>query len=326
MTPSIFKCASGKRLSELDIASGWGSISAARAVLEQHWDTFITQADFEYLASIGINTVRLPIGYWSLGPDFCQDTPFSGVADVYQNSWGRVIRAINMAAESGLGVLVDLHGAVGSQNGQPHSGISDGVAGLFNDSANMDKTIDVLVFLGRQLSCITNVVGLQILNEPIYSEGTESFCMLSKFVIGHSSESHILDGRAISSVRAASPADVSLPLYVHDGFDLGRSSQWIANRTDFVVQDHHSYFVFTPSDAAEPASQHTSDIQTNVADSLAGASVQEHRNLIIGEWSCALTSQSISNESDKGKARRDFCTGQMGVYTNVTAGWSFWCM
>jgi aryl-phospho-beta-D-glucosidase BglC (GH1 family) len=176
MVPSLFICASGSRVSELDIASGWGSTMASRAVLERHWDTFIGRSDFEYLSSIGINTVRLPIGYWSLGPHYCQDTPFSSVADVYQNSWARVVRAINMAADAGIGVLVDLHGAVGSQNGQPHSGISDGAASLFSNPNNMAKTIDILVFLTQQLVCVTNVVGIQILNEPQNVPQLPDFC------------------------------------------------------------------------------------------------------------------------------------------------------
>lgn len=183
MSPSLAKCASGKKASELDVATGWGSPESARYLLERHWDTWITQSDFQYLASIGINTVRLPIGYWNLGPYYCQDTPFAGVAQVYMNSWSRIVRAINMAAESGIGVLVDLHGAVGSQNGQSHSGISDGATTMFNDLSNMKKTIDVLMFLVQQLASVTNVVGIQLLNEPKNVPELTDFC---KSVPSHS--------------------------------------------------------------------------------------------------------------------------------------------
>lgn len=176
MTPSIFACASGQQISELDIATGWNSTDNARMVLEHHWDTWVNQSDFEYLASIGINTVRLPIGYWSLGPQFCQGTPFENVSDVYQSSWPRVTRAINMAGQAGLGVLVDLHGAPGSQNGQPHSGISDGITGLFGSPTDMDLTVDVLTFLTEQLANVTNVVGIEILNEPQDDPGLPAFC------------------------------------------------------------------------------------------------------------------------------------------------------
>ncbi|KAF9466289.1 glycoside hydrolase superfamily [Collybia nuda] len=307
MSPSLAKCASGKRSSELDVATGWGSLESARSLLERHWDTWITESDFGYLASIGINTVRLPIGYWNLGPYYCQDTPFANVAEVYVNSWSRIVRAINMAAAAGIGVLVDLHGAVGSQNGQPHSGISDGATGLFNNPSNMDKTVDVLMFLVQQLAPVNNVVGIQLLNEP------KNVPELTDFY-----------SRAITSMRQASPHAATIPLYIHNGFDLERFTDYVAGRSDFIVQDHHSYFVFTPSDEAEPASQHTIDINSTVSDTLYRASLKQHRNLVIDEWSCALTPESISSEPDKNKARQDFCTGQLNVYTNTTAGWSFW--
>lgn len=176
MTPSLFQCAADPKVSEVDIAGGWGSTQSARWVLERHWDTFITEADFKNLASIGINTVRLPIGYWNLGPDFVQGTPYSKVGDVYANCWPRIVRTINIANKYGIGVLVDLHGAVGSQNGRDHSGVSDGTARLFNSPDNMKKTINVLTFLTQNLVNVSNVVGIQILNEPDYADNLEDFC------------------------------------------------------------------------------------------------------------------------------------------------------
>jgi glucan 1,3-beta-glucosidase len=186
MTPSLFECASGNKVSELDIASGWGSVDAARWTLERHWDTFITRSDFQYLASIGINTVRLPVGYWNLGPSYCQDTPFHDFSDVYQNSWSKVIHVINMAAEFGIGVLVDLHGAVGSQNGQPHSGISDGATNLFKNPSNVKKTLDVLIYLVQQMVSMTNVVGIQVLNEPENVSELTDFCKSGFLLINFS--------------------------------------------------------------------------------------------------------------------------------------------
>lgn len=176
MTPSVFTCASDPQTAEIDIATGWGNTTGAQAVLERHWDTFINQSDFEYLSSIGINTVRLPIGYWSLGPVYCQGTSFEPVADVYTNSWSRVVRAINWAGEAGIGVLIDLHGAPGSQNGQPHSGISDGKVNFFNNATNQDLTINALTFLTQQLASVTNVIGIEILNEPNNDPSLPAFC------------------------------------------------------------------------------------------------------------------------------------------------------
>jgi len=182
MTPSLFACAGGSQGGEIDIANGWGSQDGARAVLERHWDTFIQASDFAYLSSIGINTVRLPIGFWCLGGTagggdvLLQGTPFDHVAGVYKNCWPRIVRAINQAAAVNIGVLVDLHGAPGSQNGRDHSGVSDGQTKLFSTPLYMDKAIAGLTFMMKTLARVSNVVGIQILNEPVYDDGLEDFC------------------------------------------------------------------------------------------------------------------------------------------------------
>ena len=324
MVPSLFTCASGPQSAEIDIASGWGSVDNARAVLERHWDTFINQTDFDYLAAIGINTVRLPIGYWTLGPTFVTGTPFEPYASVYTNSWPRFVRAINMAAQSGIGVLVDVHGAVGSQNGQPHSGISDGQTRLFNSSTYMDKTMDILMFLTAQLQNVTNVVGIEILNEPNDTPELLDFCKhASRFCVVPLSV--CIDTKAITAMRQRSPGEPNLPLYIHDGFNLQKYSTYLSGRSDFVIEDHHSYFVFTPADDSEPASQHTSDVRGSISGDLGAADSKDRENLVIGEWSCALTAQSLSTQGNPDEARKQFCTTQMGVYTNTSGGWSFWC-
>ena len=56
MVPSLFTCAAGDKQAELDVANGWGSVDNARQVLEKHWDTWITEDDFAYFASIGKST------------------------------------------------------------------------------------------------------------------------------------------------------------------------------------------------------------------------------------------------------------------------------
>lgn len=57
---------------------------------------------------LGINTVRLPIGYWMLGPEFCAGTAFEHVSGAYINAWSQITNAVNLAAQYGIGVLIDL--------------------------------------------------------------------------------------------------------------------------------------------------------------------------------------------------------------------------
>jgi hypothetical protein len=47
-------------------------------------------------------------------------------------------------------------------------------------------------------------------------------------------------------------------------------------------------------------------------------------NFIIGEWSCALTDDSLSGEPDPVSARRQFCEIQEQTYRDVSAGSAFW--
>lgn len=117
----------------------------------------------------------------------------------------------------------------------------------------------------------------------------------------------------------------TLPLYLHDGFNLDYFSNFVAGRTDFVVLDHHSYFVFTDGDRMTRASQHIANVRNGIAQSLSQASNRQHRNLVIDEWSCSLDPGSLQNEDDVEQVRKDFCTAQLDVYTNTSAGWGFWC-
>ena len=82
--------------------------------------------------------------------------------------------------------------------------------------------------------------------------------------------------------------------------------------------------MFTPQDDAEPAAQHTSDVEGGIGASFEAVSQKQRDDLIIGEWSCALTDQSLQGEQDPNAARQAFCTGQDETYANTSAGWSFW--
>ncbi|KAG8895336.1 Glucan 1,3-beta-glucosidase 3 [Tulasnella sp. 403] len=305
MVPSVFECADGPQQAEIDIAKGWGGVSKARAVLEKHWDTFITEDDFAYLQKIGINNVRLPIGFWSLGPDWTKNSVFEKVGDVYQNSWPRVLRTIGLAGKYGIGVLIDLHGAYGSQNGQAHSGISDGQTRLFDNEDDQQHTIDALVHITQQTVNITNVSGIQILNEPQNADNLGDFY-----------------DRAIEAMRKV-PGAEQLPLVVHDAFNLGQWAKYIGKRDDFSVVDHHSYFVFTPDDQSTPVQGLTSQINTDVSNSIASASKTARGNLITDEWGCALADGSTKVDN-LDSATRDYCEAQLKAYTNHGAGHAFW--
>src|SRR5690242_10822012 len=105
MTPSLF--AGTEAIDEHTFMAGPG----AGRRLRRHHETFITEADFAWIAGHGLDLVRLPVGHWVLGGD----EPYLGAADILD-------AAMEWARTYGLGVVLDLHAVSGSQNGQDHSG------------------------------------------------------------------------------------------------------------------------------------------------------------------------------------------------------------
>jgi glucan 1,3-beta-glucosidase len=85
------------------------SASVAKAALTQHWNTWIQESDFSAIAAAGLNHVRLPIGYWAWD--------VSGGEPYIQGQLPYLQKAVTWAKNHGLKVIVDLHGAPGSQNG-----------------------------------------------------------------------------------------------------------------------------------------------------------------------------------------------------------------
>ena len=70
--------------------------------LSKHWNSWITQSDFDAIAKAGLNHVRIPVGYWAvISRD--EDPYVQGQLDVLDN-------AIGWARSAGLKVMIDLHG------------------------------------------------------------------------------------------------------------------------------------------------------------------------------------------------------------------------
>src|SRR5882757_6862507 len=103
----------------------------AKARLNQHRETFITAEDFRWIKNCGLNAVRLPVGYWAL----------EGMKPYVE--YARFIDfALEQCRQNGLKLLLDLHGAPGSQNGWDHSGRSGAIN--WTDPQNVQETLRIL--------------------------------------------------------------------------------------------------------------------------------------------------------------------------------------
>ena len=163
------------------------------------------------MKTAGLNAIRIPLGYWAV--NIKDDEPY--VAGQYPY----LIQAVHWAREVGLQVMIDLHGAPGSQNGQDNSGLIGPVLFASNIS-NIDRSLDVLRNLTEEFSQTVYggaVTAIELLNEPRLDDDDFTMSRLKDFyadgaeVISSAESSNInvaIHGKpshATSSINATCP-------------------------------------------------------------------------------------------------------------------------
>ena len=89
----------------------------ALPALQAHWNTWVNETSLDALKSVGVNAVRIPVGYWAF-VDTIGGEPYlakSGQTDQLQKMLGWLY-------DRGMYALIDLHGMPGSQSGDQATG------------------------------------------------------------------------------------------------------------------------------------------------------------------------------------------------------------
>lgn len=90
------------------------------------------------------------------------------------NAWPYVLKTISWARKYNLFVILDVHGAPGSQNGYDNSGQRMNYPTWASDAKNVNRTLDVVDWLARTFGTdeyVNVVTMIQLLNEashPLY--------------------------------------------------------------------------------------------------------------------------------------------------------------
>lgn len=164
ITPSIFQShpISEGIVDEYTLCEKLGTQTAHDTVLKPHWDTWIQQSDLQQIAAAGFNVVRVPIGYWAYDNS---GSPYASGAAPY------IDQAIAWARECRLKVIIDLHGAPGSQNGFDNSGQRGPI--LWQTGNNVQKTLSVLMTIQKKYGASSYddvIAGIELLNEPLVAD------------------------------------------------------------------------------------------------------------------------------------------------------------
>lgn len=283
ITPSLFESLSAQDEYSFCLELG----EKKKTMLQQHWKSFISDEDLRWIANTGLNAVRVPVGHWIFGD--CE--PYVGSINVLD--W-----LLETANRYGLKVVIDLHGAPGSQNGHDHSGRS-GEVGWHKSQGNIDHTVDIAAKLAARYKDSPALAGIELLNEPHHK-------LHKRALIGYYK-------LAYEAVRKYLPEDKAV--IISDGF---RPKKWKKELTgqDYknVWLDMHLYQCFDKADKKL-------DLAGNIAKTAQQAklidSIRKERPVMIGEWSLGLDCQA---GTEKLKA---YAKAQIEAYNHAN-GWFFW--
>ena len=290
MTPSLF--------AGIEAGDEWSfsQVTGARERLENHRQTFVTERDFEWIKAHGLDAVRLPIGYWTLEAS----APYISGAQHVDN-------AMQWARNQGLQVLIDLHGAPGSQNGFDHSGRSGAVG--WTKPENIEATIHALEVIARRYGNHRNLWGIECLNEPRWDVPLDT---LKAFYAA-----------AYPRVRAHLPLEKAFVM--HDGFRPFNWGDWMDGpQFENVVLDTHIYQAYTDDDRKRSPADHVIKAYDRAREL---KEIGANKWTIIGEWSDAIAWDAVKNLSplQRELTTRGYGAAQLASY-ETSHGWFYWSL
>jgi glucan 1,3-beta-glucosidase len=292
--------------------------------LRAHWDSFIQRSDFEWLASVGVNALRIPVGHWLFGPPYPYHPKYGADPHPFVRGGIDVLdRALDWAGALGLRVLLDLHAAPGCQNGFDNGGIS-GVCEWHTREEYVSYSLDVLARLAERYRASDSLCGIEVLNEPRWDVPTP-------FLLDYY-------GRAYEAIRAHCPAE-RVAVVFHDGFRSHREYLDFMKRSrlENVLFDVHHYQCFSPEDVALDASGHLHRAAVTWRDEADLLQLELGRPAIAGEWSLGLDPNGFVRSAERPRDHglrdldrfqedvvyRGYAAAQLVAFERYS-GWFFW--
>jgi len=292
MVPSVYEGTDAG--DEFHLCQALGSKSKSQ--LERHRETFITAEDFRWIKNSGLNSVRLPVGYWALEAP----KPYVSASDYIEF-------ALDQAQKNNLRLVLDLHGAPGSQNGWDHSGRS-GDVGWHKDPNNIKETVRILGTFAQKYGNHPALFGIELLNEPIWDIPVET---LKGFYQD-----------AYTQIRQYASPQVAV--IFHDSF---RAMAWqnFMKGPEYsnVIIDTHLYQSFGDADKQRTAQEQI--IFALNRKSTLEQMQREELPTFVGEWSLALPNHSIQDLSsfEGSLVTGAYADTQLLSFENAR-GWFFW--
>ncbi len=320
MTPSLF--AGLDATDETTWCAELGRDAPAR--LREHWNRWITRDDFAWLADVGINAVRLPVGHWVLGAPYPHHSKYGRHRHPFVEGGIEIVdRAMDWAGEFGLRVMLDLHAAPGCQNGFDNGGLL-GVCEWHTREEYLAHSVELLGRLAARYRASASLHAIEVLNEPRWDVPTQ---LLESYY-----------RRAYAAIRAHCPPG-RVAVVFHDGFrPHGEFSRLFADATlEDVLFDVHRYQCFERADLDLDIHGHVHKAGVTWRDEAVAIQRDLGIPAICGEWSLGLDLEVVSlwaagpfdhalQHMDpflENVALRAYATAQLLAFEQYR-GWFFW--
>eukprot|EP00325_Prymnesiales_sp_UTEX-LB-985_P000943 CAMPEP_0174705944 /NCGR_PEP_ID=MMETSP1094-20130205/8973_1 /TAXON_ID=156173 /ORGANISM="Chrysochromulina brevifilum, Strain UTEX LB 985" /LENGTH=409 /DNA_ID=CAMNT_0015904163 /DNA_START=108 /DNA_END=1337 /DNA_ORIENTATION=+ len=275
-------------------------------------NAFITADDFALMSSYGLNSVRIPIGHWVVIPHY----PY-----IHGRGLSYIDDAVRWAKEYNLTVLLDLHGAVGSQNGKQTSGLEDW--SWRPSDFNKTATLQVLRTLASRYANETHVIAIELLNEAEIP--------ISDLLPFYQKASDIVR----EYMPAGRVAVVINLFYIYEVMTVAWASlNWYlpSSRYPNIVYDLHLYYTFAAKGAKWVGLQFwTSRVLVEIQTALLSVT---GRPSFVGEWSLAIPTSAKTqsgkdwealSQDERVELRTAFASRQIAAMTRGSrVGGYFW--
>lgn len=308
VTPSLFAATGASNDLELQQALG-SAVYCER--LRHHYETFISEDDFRRIASIGLNSVRLPVPWYAFGTQD-EDAAHIPVIDY-------VDRAMEWGEKHHVSVLLDLATVPGGQ-GDANEPVttSDYIAEWHSSTNGRHAALDVLERLAARYGTSDTLFGIELLDSPTMSVRQNLFTVTDGIPI-HYLRNFYRD--AYELVRSHMPESKAVIFSASGHADHWRGFMRGA-RYKNVIMDLHLYHYRdeTAQDITSPRGIASAISRSREAIRAAKGSGFP---VIVGEWSGAavLSSASVTPEG-RAAYERVFVANQLASFDD-TSGWYF---
>ena len=273
---------------------------------QKHYDTFFTQADMQRIKSLGLNTVRIPVGYWMR-----EDIVWRDSEHFPTGGFQYLKRVCQWAKDAGIYVIIDLHGAPGAQvASQPFTGQFAPSAGFYV-SWQYERAYQFLEWMAKIIhtdSAFWSVGALEVVNEPI--GGVSS--LVNDFY--PNAWKRIRTAEAALGTTQANLLHIQM---MNEKWGSGNPNQALTDLW-FAFYDDHKYVKWTPG----VASTRDAYMRYSCNDDRGG-----NWPVVVGEWSLSTADENNSefdiNRSDAKAWYRKWWSAQTYAYEKQN-GWIYW--